>query len=185
MTIKTRKILTIVVGVALLCISFSFGYWMGKSKNGASIDTPNMLSQQDMEHAFGSVTPAAMEASPHASAMQGETMAMGLSGLVAGLEKKVAANPDNIEQQLLLAQTYKELDSKDKAINLLNKLNKRVPKNAQVKFILAKILMSSDDKQELKQALKLFDEAIKLQPELASDAKLFQGEINVKLNNIP
>ena len=112
-------------------------------------------------------------------------MAMGLSGLVAGLEKKVAANPDNIEQQLLLAQTYKELDSRDKALVLLNKLYKRAPKNAQVKFILAKILMSGEDKQELKQALKLFDESIKLQPELSSDAKLFQGEINVKLNNIP
>ncbi len=185
MNIKTRKMLTIAAGIVVLAITFTFGYWMGNRNNRTSIETPNMLSHQDMEHAFGSITPAATETSPHAASMQGETMAMGLSGLVAGLEKKVAANPDNIEQQLLLAQTYKELDSRDKSIALLNKLNKRAPKNAQVKFILAKILMSSEDKQELKQSLKLFDESIKLQPELSSDAKLFQGEINVKLNNIP
>jgi cytochrome c-type biogenesis protein CcmH/NrfG len=185
MNIKTRKILTLTAGIVVLAITFTLGYWMGNRNNRTNLETPNMLSHQDMEHAFGSINPAAMEASPHASAMQGDPMAMGLSGLVAGLEKKVAANPDNIEQQLLLAQTYKELDSRDKALVLLNKLNKRAPKNAQVKFILAKILMSGDDKQELKQALKLFDEAIKLQPELSSDAKLFQGEINVKLNNTP
>ena len=65
----------------------------------------------------------------------------------------------------------------------MQSLNKRGPKNAQVKFTLATILMSGEDKQELKQASQLFDEAIKLNPEIASMAKLYQGEIKVKLNN--
>lgn len=185
MNINTRKALTISIGVILLAFAFTLGYWMGGRNKQTPIDTSNTLTDQDMEHAFGNFKPSALESSPHESAMQGGQMVMGLSGLVAGLEKKVAANPDNIEQQLLLAQTYKELNNRDKAIALLQTLNKRISRNAEVKFTFAKILMSGEDKQELNQALKLFDEAIKLQPDLSSDAKLLQGEINVKLNNIP
>lgn len=181
---STQKILTLAIGVALLVISFSLGYWTGNKNKQGPLETPNALSNQDMEHAFGSIQPTTAETSPHESASQGG-MVMGLGGLVAGLEKKVAANPDNIDQQLLLAQTYKELDNRGKAITLLQTLNKRVSKNAQVKFTLAKILMSGENKQELKQAEKLFDEAIKLQPDLAKDARLFQGEIKVKLNELP
>ena len=109
---------------------------------------------------------------------------MSLGGLVAGLEKKVAANPENIDQQLLLAQTYKELDNRSKSLNLLHSLNKQAPKNAQVKITLATVLMTGDDKQELKEASQLFDEAIKLKPEVASMARLYQGEIKVKLDNM-
>lgn len=161
-----------------MAATFALGYWVGNKNRQSPIDTPATLTSSDMEHAFGSVKSPA-----HDTVMQ-EPAAISLSGLVAGLEKKVAANPENIDQQLLLAQTYNELGNRAKSLNLLQALNKQVRKNAQVKITLATILMKSTDKQELKQAAQLFDDAINLNPEVASMARLYQGEIQVKLNNM-
>lgn len=168
----------IIGGVAVLSATFALGYFVGSKPIKGSVDPINALTTKDMEHAFGSVKPA-----EHAAAMQ-EPSAMSLGGLVAGLEKKVAANPEDIDQQLLLAQTYSELDNRDKSIKLMRALNKQAPKNAQVKITFATILMKSDDKQELKEASQLFDEAIKLKPDAASMARMYQGEIRVKLDNL-
>lgn len=169
---------TIAGAAALLAATFVLGYWVGNKNHQNPVVTPAMLTSTDMEHAFGSVKLPA-----HDTAMR-EPAAMGLSGLVAGLEKKVAANPENIDQQLLLAQTYNELDNRAKSLKLLQSLNKQAPRNPQVKITLATILMTSTDKQELKQASQLFDDAIKLKPEAASMARLYQGEIQVKLGNM-
>ena len=168
----------VVGGAALLAATFALGYWIGNKNLQNPITPPATLTSSDMEHAFGSV-----KSRTHETAMQ-EPAAMGLSGLVAGLEKKVAANPENIDQQLLLAQTYNELDNRAKSLKLLQSLIKQAPKNPQVKITLATILMTSTDKQELKQAARLFDDAIKLKPEAASMARLYQGEIQVKLDNM-
>ena len=162
--------------IVILLITFALGFFAGNKKN--SVDTPTPLSASDMERAFGSVkTPA------HETAMD-EPKAMSLNGLVAGLEKKVAANPENIDQQLLLAQTYNELDNREKSLKVLRALSKQAPKNAQVKITLATILMTSSDKKELKEATQSFDEAIKLKPEVAGMARMYQGEIRVKLDEL-
>jgi len=178
MKIITQRAWTIVGAAALLAVTFTLGYVVGNNSQKSPVETTNILSATDMEHAFGSA-----KSSVHEPAMQ-EPSVMSLGGLVAGLEKKVAANPENIDQQLLLAQTYKELDNRSKSLNLLHSLNKQAPKNAQVKITLATVLMTGDDKQELKEASQLFDEAIKLKPEVASMARLYQGEIKVKLDNM-
>lgn len=160
--------------------TFALGYWVGNNNQKSGAEPLSSLSSTDMEHAFGSVKPSA-----HASKEQEpEPAAQSLSGLVAGLEKKVAANPENIDQQLLLAQTYNELNDRTKSLKLLRSLNKQNPKNAQVKITLATILMKSEDKQELKEATQLFDEAIQLKPEVGSMARMYQGEIRVKLDNL-
>ena len=178
MKIITQQVWTIVGATALLAVTFSLGYLAGSNSQKVPAETASALTTTDMEHAFGSVKPSA-----HEPAMK-EPAAMSLSGLVAGLEKKVAANPENIDQQLLLAQTYNQLDNRTKSLKLLHSLNKQEPKNAQVKITLATILMTGEDKQELKQASQLFDEAIKLKPEVASMARQYQGEIRVKLDNM-
>lgn len=162
-----------------MAITFILGYWTGYKNHQSPLETENTLTNKDMEHAFGSIKPSSHE--PVAES-QG-TMVMSLGELVDGLEKKVAANPDNLDQQLLLAQTYKELGNREKGLSLLQSLNKRISNNSQVKFTLATMLMNGEDKNDLKQASQLFDEAIKLEPELASKAKLFQGEINVRLKS--
>jgi cytochrome c-type biogenesis protein CcmH/NrfG len=178
MKIDKQQAWIVVGGAALVAVIFAFGYWMGGNSQKNALEPASSLSSTDMEHAFGSVKP-----STHQSSMQ-EPAAQSLGGLVAGLEKKVAANPGNIDQQLLLAQTYNELDNRDKSLKLLRSLNKQSPKNAQVKITLATILMKSEDKQELKEASQLFDEAIQLKPEVGSMARMYQGEIRVKLDNL-
>jgi len=178
MKIIKQNLWMIVGGAALLTATFTLGYWVGNKNHPNPIEAPTKLTSSDMEHAFGSVKSPA-----HDTAMQ-EPAVMGLSGLVAGLEKKVAANPENIDQQLLLAQTYNELDNRAKSLKLLQALNKQAPRNPQVKITLATILMTSPDKQDLKQAAQLFDDAIRLNPEVASMARLYQGEIQVKLDNM-
>jgi cytochrome c-type biogenesis protein CcmH/NrfG len=178
MKINKQQAWIVIGGAALVAVTFALGYWMGSNSQKSAVEPVNSLSSTDMEHAFGSVNPSA-----HVSKEQ-EPAAQSLGGLVAGLEKKVAANPENIDQQILLAQTYNELDNRDKSLKLLRTLNKQSPKNAQVKITLATILMKSEDKQELKEASQLFDEAIQLKPEAGSMARMYQGEIRVKLDNL-
>lgn len=174
---NTKYLAWKIIGVVIVLLAtFGLGYYVGSKSDKPAIEPLDSLTSKDMEHAFGNVKPA-----DHGAAMQ-EPTAMSLGGLVAGLEKKVAANPENIDQQLLLAQTYSELDNREKSIKLLRALNKKSPKNAQVKITFATILMKGEDKQELKEASQLFDEAIKLKPDVASMARMYQGEIRVKLD---
>lgn len=178
MKMKSQQSLKILLIVSVLIATFALGYLTASKTQNASVTTTKSLSDSDMEHAFGRVKPA-----DHEPIMQ-DTAAKSLGSLVEGLEMKVAANPENVDQQLLLAQTYNELDSREKSLALLRKLNKQEPKNPQVKITLATVLMKSADKQELNEALRMFDEAIKLKPDVASMARLYQGEIKVKLDGM-
>lgn len=178
MKINAHQAWTIVFSTTILAATFSLGYLAGSKSQKNPVETENSLTVTDMEHAFGSVKSTAHEPDTQ------DKSAMSLGGLVEGLEKKVAANPENIDQQLLLAQTYNELDNRTKSLKLLHSLNKQVPKNVQVKIILATVLMKGSDRQELKMASQLFDEAIKLKPEVSNMARLYQGEIKVKLDNM-
>ena len=179
----TQRVLIIVGGIALVGVSFVSGYMIGGKSQKTSIETNNALSAKDVEHAFGSIQPV-----EHISSMQenesAEPAVKSLSSLLAGLEQKVAAHPENIDQQLLLAQTYNELGSRDKGIQLLQSLTKKLPSNAEVKITLATVLMKGSEAQELKEAMQLFDEAIKIKPDVASMARMYQGEIKSKLKNI-
>jgi cytochrome c-type biogenesis protein CcmH/NrfG len=182
MKISKQLLLKILGGAIVLIATFALGYSIGSKSGKPSVEPVNALTSTDMEHAFGSVKPADHPVSMQEStASSQEPTAMSLGGLVEGLEKKVAANPENIDQQLLLAQTYSELDERAKSIKLLRSLNKQAPKNAQVKITFATILMKSENKQELQEASQLFEDAIKLKPEAASMARMYQGEIRVKL----
>ena len=190
MKILTNRIAQIVAGATLIVLVFWSGYLVGSKTHQNTSEQTQTLSSSDMEHAFGNVKNTYMDASfgnvkatPHEASTQ-DSLAMSLSGLVEGLEKKVAANPENIEQQLLLAQTYNELDSRDKSLELLRKLNKKSPNNAQVKITFATVLMKGNNKQELKESLQMFDEAIKLSPDVAKMAGLYKGEVKVKLENM-
>lgn len=174
MKIATQRI-WIIVGMAA---TFALGYGIGSKSQNSPVEKAGTLTSADMGHAFGNIKPSTQETLTKGPAMTS------LSGLVAGLEMKVAANPENIEQKLLLAQTYNELDNRSKSLKLLRSINQQAPKNPQVKITLATILMTGVDKLELIEASILFAEAIKLKPEVASMARLYQGEIQVKLDNL-
>lgn len=171
----TRLLAKVAAGIVMLIVTFYLGYLTGHQSSNAPAGTTSPLTSRDMEHAFGNVK------TPELETINPQPAATSLNGLVAGLEKKVAANPENIDQQLLLAQTYNELDNRAKSLKLLRALNKKTSGNPQVKTTLATILMTGSDKKELNEAYQLFDEAIKLNPEISKMARLYQDEIKVKL----
>ena len=177
MNTKSRQLWMVIGGAVVLVVTFAVGYVVGSKTQKSALETINTLNSKDMDHAFSSIKPAEHET------MTQEPSSQSLSSLVAGLEKKVVANPENIDQQLLLAQTYNELGNRTKSLNLLRAVDKQAPKNVQIKITLATILMKGEDKQELKESIKLFDEAIKLKPDVASMARMYQGEIRVKLDS--
>ena len=84
-----------------------------------------------------------------------------LSGLLAGLEAKVAANPEDTGKRLLLAQTYNELGMVDKALKTLRKLQTEQPDNTSIQLVLAEILSKSSDSKDLKESLQLLDKLAK------------------------
>lgn len=177
----TNRMLTVTTRAIVLIVTFSFGYLAGNLNRPTEIEPNNKLSVKDMEHAFGDVAP-----SLHAldKLEPQEPMAMSLGGLVAGLEKKVAKDPGNIDQQLLLAQTYNELGNREKSIKLLRSLHKKSSNNPQVSMTLATVLMKSSDEKELKEASIIFDMAIKQSPEVERTARMYQDEIKDKLKEL-
>lgn len=87
---------------------------------------------------------------------QGQVSAPGLESLVAGLEKKVEADP-SVSNRLLLAQTYNELGMQDKALSGMRALQKENPDNGRVNLILSSMLSRSNDQEKLKESLTLLD----------------------------
>ena len=89
----------------------------------------------------------------------GSVAAPGLENLVKGLEDKVASDPGNINNRMLLAQTYNELGMQDKALAEMRTLQKDNPDNGRVSLILGSILSQSNDQESLKESLPLLEKA--------------------------
>jgi len=90
---------------------------------------------------------------------EGGVSAPGLENLVKGLEDKVAADPTNVNNRLLLAQTYNELGMQDKALTEMRELQKSNPDNGRINLILGSILSNSNDQENVKESLTLLDKA--------------------------
>jgi len=103
-------------------------------------DTPRIMANMDQQQ-------------------EGSVSAPGLESLVKGLEDKVAADPSNVNNRLLLAQTYNELGMQDKALTEMRALQKSNPENGRVNLILASILSNSNDQEKAKEAITLLDKA--------------------------
>lgn len=128
---------------------------------------------------------AAMANSPPAAAMgEGEVKQAGsLDQLLPALEAKVATNPADIDQRVLLARTYAELGQRDKNLRTLRALRKDAPQNTEVVILLATALADGGDQKELREAYRVFDEAVRLKPAVAPMARLYQGEVLMKLGD--
>ena len=92
-----------------------------------------------------------------AQAISDTSNVAGLGELLPGLEAKVAANPDDADLQVLLAQTYVELGRREKATELLDKLDRQFPEDDRIPFIRARALMESDATADLRKAIHLFE----------------------------
>lgn len=104
-------------------------------------NTPRIIANMNEQQAPGSVS------------------APGLENLLKGLEDKVAADPTNVNNRLLLAQTYNELGMQDKALVELRSLQKDNPDSGRINLILGSLLSVSSDQEKLKESLTLLDKA--------------------------
>jgi tetratricopeptide (TPR) repeat protein len=87
--------------------------------------------------------------------------APGLDSLIAGLEAKVKADPKNVGNRVLLAQTYNELGMRDKAVTELRALHKQEPENLRVDMVLASLLSQSSEPADIQDSLDLLDRLAK------------------------
>lgn len=113
---------------------------------------------QQQQAAGNSATPSAEQAENTANAKDNKAGAVSapmLGNLIAGLEKKVAADPDNTGTRMLLAQTYAEVGEVEKGLQLLRELKAKEPENLKIDLVLASVLGKSNNPAELNEALKL------------------------------
>jgi tetratricopeptide (TPR) repeat protein len=85
----------------------------------------------------------------------GQLTAPDLGSLLGRMEDKVKAEPDNINNRLLLAQTYSELGLEDKAIQEARTALELQPDHARAKLVLSSVLSKRKAENELNEAIKL------------------------------
>ncbi len=107
-----------------------------------------------------------------------------LEGLVGGLEAKVKADPGNVNNKLLLAQTYAELGRLDDGMKLVREAQASNGGDARVKLVSAMVLSKSDDPKNLKEALTLFGEVAKAEPAQKGQAILHKGRVQKKMGDV-
>jgi len=98
---------------------------------------------------MGGPSPAA----PTTKSMPGQLSAPDLGSLLGRMEDKVKSDPENIDNRLLLAQTYNELGLPDKAIAESRIAVKKQPDHLRAKLVLASVLSNRKEESELKEAV--------------------------------
>jgi cytochrome c-type biogenesis protein CcmH/NrfG len=152
----------LIVGAAMLSVAmFAAGYWLGGEPRSSELPSPHLDSR-----------PA-----------NAEQPAGRLEDLLPALEAKVAASPRDHDQRLLLARTYAEVGQRDKAIQALRAVRKDAPQNHEAVILLATALMDGARENEWREAYRLFDDAVRLKPAVTPMARLYQGELSIKLGD--
>jgi tetratricopeptide (TPR) repeat protein len=128
-------------------------------------DTPQIVAKMNQQRKSGSVS------------------APGLDRLVKGLEEKVAADPGNIDNRLLLAQTYNELGMQDKALTEMRALKKQNPDHGRVNLILGSMLSRSSDPEKVKESLPLLDKASGDKTIQQYLVELYKGEALIRMQD--
>jgi len=151
------------IGAVIAAVAmFGVGYWLGGSGSTDGAESP---------HGESTVMPS------------GGGPVGRLEDLLPALEAKVAANPKDLDQRMLLARTYMELGQREKGIKAFRALHKDDPKNHEIVILFATSLLESNNKADLDEARRLLDTAVRLKPSVAPMARLYQGEIALKLGD--
>ncbi|HEY6094772.1 MAG TPA: tetratricopeptide repeat protein [Gallionellaceae bacterium] len=168
-------------GTALTIAAFGLGYLAGRNSHPALSlgEEQPAVTASDMRGAFGNLPIRQQQQAPAPQ----EQQVASLGSLVSGLEKKVAADPNNTDLQLLLARTYQELGDRDKGIRLLRKLHQKEAGNLDISITLATQLVESSNPQDLQEADRLLEDAVRVKPQVAAMARLYQGDIQLKLGD--
>lgn len=99
------------------------------------------------------------------NAQPGQLTAPDLGSLLGRMEDKVKAEPGNINNRLLLAQTYNELGLADKAITEARTATEQHPDHARAKLVLGSILSKRKAENELNEAVTLL-KSLKSNPDV-------------------
>lgn len=166
LTRPSRGLTVMLAAAGVALVMFGVGYGFARFQSGAGTMTG---------------TNANVATPPPSPATS--TSAGNLADLLPGLEAKVATNPDNVDQRVLLAQTYGELGQRDKAIKELHTAHRAAPQEARITILLATALMDGGVQSDLRESYKLLDAAVSRKPEVASMARLYQGDILMKLGD--
>ena len=162
-TEPSHRLTFILVAAGVILVMLGVGYGLGQIR-------PDNAAKSDGDPGGETAPPPAPSAG-------------NLADLLPGLEAKVAANPDNIDQRVLLGQTYAELGQRDKAIKELHTAHRAAPQDARITIVLATALMNDGTPAELRESFKLLGEAVGRKPEVAPMARLYQGDILTKLGD--
>lgn len=157
-----------VVGIAaavFVLLMFGIGYSLGWMQTGATQES-EPSAQTGMS---GATNPSVAS----------------LADLLPRLEAKVAAAPRNYEQRLLLAQTYVELGQSAKGVEQLRRLHKQVPHDNPTTILLATSLIQQGTQADLRESSKLLEEALREKPAVMPMVRLYQGDIQMKLGDVP
>lgn len=128
----------------------------------AAITIPDELSGQSDQPMGGELpkivqrlggTAQVAPASAPDSKAGGRLTAPDLSSLLGRMEEKVKAEPGNVSNRLLLAQTYNELGLVDKALEEARAAAGQFPDHTRAKLVLASILSNRKNETELKEAV--------------------------------
>lgn len=98
-----------------------------------------------------------------------------LGDLVVRIEAKVKADPSDVGNQILLAQTYAELGRTDEGVAILRGIAPGRPGTERVNVVLASLLIKSGKKNELIEALKLLDMVGKVDSTQRGFTELYRG----------
>lgn len=160
----------VIAGAALLGAAvFAAGYLLGGREAG-----PDSLPRM----------PRLSEITREPAPADGEPIVAGrLDDLLPTIEAKVAANPGDFDQRVLLARTYLEVGQRDKALSALRALGKDAPQNTEVLILLATSLSDGGTPDELREAYRVYDTTVKVKPAVAPMARLYQGEVLEKLGD--
>jgi cytochrome c-type biogenesis protein CcmH/NrfG len=106
-----------------------------------------------------------------------------IDALLGRLEEKVKKDPSNVDNRILLAQTYKELGRLPDALQELRSIRQQHPDNSRANLVLASILSQSSDPKELEEALLLLTTVkadASVQPYLIH---MYQGDALIRQQN--
>lgn len=124
------------------------------------------------------ITPQASSAVSGDKASTGQAAPM-LADLVGRLEAKVKTDPANVNNQMLLAQTYSELGRTDEGIAILRKVALTKVEAPRVNIVLASLLSKSTKSEDWDAALKLLDGSSKADANQAGVSDLYRGRIYI------
>lgn len=122
-------------------------------------------------------------ASAPAGAQPGQLTAPDLGSLLGRMEDKVKSEPENINNRLLLAQTYNELGLPDKAMTEARTAIQQQPDHARAKLVLASFLSKRKAENELNEAVTLL-KGLKSSPDVKQYlVDMYLGDATLRLGN--